>query len=98
MTNSVLEWHPGYLVTKADWWGQLVSDQSAAGTQKIDAAVALMMALGRAMTEHSNAGIDGFLSNPLVLQPGATDPEIEAEDMLSLAEYIAAAPKPSVMN
>ena len=35
--------------------------------QKIDAALAMMMALGRAMTEDSNAGIDDFLSNPLIL-------------------------------
>jgi hypothetical protein len=30
-------------------------------------AVAVMMALGRAMTEDDNAGINGFLSNPLVI-------------------------------
>jgi hypothetical protein len=35
--------------------------------QKIDAAVAVMMALGRAMTEDDNAGINGFLSNPLII-------------------------------
>jgi phage terminase large subunit-like protein len=35
--------------------------------QKIDAAVAVMMALGRAMTDDDNAGINGFLSNPLII-------------------------------
>jgi hypothetical protein len=43
------------------WTGQPVSDQ------KIDAAVAVMIALGRAMTEDNKAGVDDFLSNPLVL-------------------------------
>jgi len=34
--------------------------------KKIDAAVALMMATGRAMiAEDPNAGLDGFLSRPL---------------------------------
>jgi hypothetical protein len=36
--------------------------------QKIDAAVALMMAIGRAMVEDENqAGLEGFLSNLIVL-------------------------------
>lgn len=34
--------------------------------QKIDAAVALMMAIGCAMVEDQNAGLDGSLSNPLI--------------------------------
>jgi hypothetical protein len=34
--------------------------------QKINAAVALMMAMGRAMVEDENeAGLNGFLSNPI---------------------------------
>jgi hypothetical protein len=34
--------------------------------QKIDAAVALMMSIGRAMVEDEQAkGLDGFLSNPI---------------------------------
>ena len=34
--------------------------------QEIDAAIALMMAIGRAMTEDQNdKNLDGFLSNPL---------------------------------
>jgi hypothetical protein len=35
--------------------------------QKIDAAVALMMAVGRAMTEDTNEGdLDDFLRDPLI--------------------------------
>ena len=35
--------------------------------QKIDAAVALMMAMGRAMVEDEDAkGLEGFLTNPII--------------------------------
>jgi phage terminase large subunit-like protein len=34
--------------------------------QKIDAAVALMMAVGRAMSDDDQAGLDSFLTNPLM--------------------------------
>ena len=50
----------------ADRRGNLYSTKTRPD-QKIDAAVALMMALGRAMTEDDNAGIDDFLSNPLII-------------------------------
>jgi phage terminase large subunit-like protein len=49
-----------YVVGKADRRGNLYPMKSRPD-QKIDAAVALMMAVGRAMTEDQNAGLDGFL-------------------------------------
>jgi phage terminase large subunit-like protein len=66
MTNSGLEWCSGNLVTKADRRGNLYPTKQRPD-QKIDAAVAVMMALGRAMTEDTNGGIDEFLSNPLII-------------------------------
>ena len=54
------------MVGKADRRGNLYPTKRRS-EQKIDAAVAVMMALGRAMTEDNNASIDDFLSNPLVL-------------------------------
>jgi phage terminase large subunit-like protein len=50
MTNPVLEWRPGNLVTKADRPGNLYPTKQRP-KQKIDAAVAVTMAPGRAMTE-----------------------------------------------
>jgi phage terminase large subunit-like protein len=64
--NPVLEWCLGNVVGKADRRGNLYPTKQRPD-QKIDAAVAVMMALGRAMTEDENTGIDGFLSNPLIL-------------------------------
>ncbi len=64
--NPVLEWCLGNVVGKADRRGNLYPTKQRPD-QKIDAAVAVMMALGRAMTEDNNAGIDDFLANPLVL-------------------------------
>ena len=64
--NPVLEWWLGNVVGKTDRRGNMYPTKQRPD-QKIDAAVAVMMALGRAMTEDCNAGIDGFLSNPLVL-------------------------------
>jgi phage terminase large subunit-like protein len=63
--NPVLEWCLGNAVGKADRRGNLYPTKLRPD-QKIDAAVALMMAIGRAMSEEDpNAGLDGFLSNPL---------------------------------
>jgi phage terminase large subunit-like protein len=65
--NPVLEWCLGNVVGKADRRGNLYPTKQRTD-QKIDAAVALMMAIGRAMSEEDPiAGLDGFLSNPLVL-------------------------------
>ncbi len=64
--NPVQEWCLGNVAGKPDRRGNLYPTKQRPD-QKIDAAVALMMALGRAMTEDVNAGIDGFLLNPLVL-------------------------------
>jgi phage terminase large subunit-like protein len=63
--NPVLEWCISNVVGKLDRRGNYFPTKQRA-EQKIDAAVALMMAIGRAMTEDPNAGLDGFLSNPLV--------------------------------
>ena len=63
--NPVLQWCLGKVVGKADRRGNLYPTKQRPN-QKIDAAVAVMMALDRAMTEDNNAGIDGFLSNSLI--------------------------------
>jgi phage terminase large subunit-like protein len=63
--NPVLEWCLGNVVGKADRRGNLYPTKQRTD-QKIDAAVALMMAIGRAMSDEPDAGLDGFLSNPLV--------------------------------
>ena len=55
----------GYVVGKAERRGNLYPTKSRPD-QKIDAAVALMMAIGRAVVEDEHAkGLDGFLSNPI---------------------------------
>jgi len=55
------------VANKADRRGKLHPTKQPSD-QKIDAAVALMMAIGRAMSgEDSNAGLDGFLAKPLSL-------------------------------
>ena len=64
--NPVLEWCLGNVVGKADRRGNLYPTKSRPD-QKIDAAIALMMAVGRAMAEdESQAGLNGFLENPIV--------------------------------
>ena len=64
--NPVLEWCFGNVVGKANSRGNLYPTKQRSD-QKIDAAIALMMAIGRAMSdEDANAALDGFLSNPLV--------------------------------
>jgi phage terminase large subunit-like protein len=63
--NPILTWCIGNVVGKADRRGNLYPTKSRPD-QKIDAAVALMMAIGRAMVEDERAkGLDGFLSNPI---------------------------------
>jgi phage terminase large subunit-like protein len=63
--NPVLTWCIGNVVGKADRRGNLYPTKSRPD-QKIDAAVALIMAVGRAMVEDEQAkGLDGFLANPI---------------------------------
>ena len=58
--NSVLEWCLGNVVRKADRRGNLYP-ANLRPDQKIDAAAAVMMALGRAMVEDEEAnGLEGF--------------------------------------
>ena len=65
--NPVLEWCLGNVVGKADRRGNLYPTKQRPD-QKIDAAVALMMAIGRAMTEDENArGLGSFLSDPIFI-------------------------------
>jgi phage terminase large subunit-like protein len=57
----------GNVVGKVDRRGNLYPSKQRPG-QKIDAALALMMAVGRAMSEEDpKAGLDGFLSHPLLI-------------------------------
>jgi phage terminase large subunit-like protein len=61
--NPMLEWCLGNVVGKADRRGNLYPTKQRP-EQKIDAAVALMMALGRAMIEDENArGLGSFLTD-----------------------------------
>ena len=63
--NPVLTSCIGNVVGKADRRGNLYPTKSRPD-QKIYAAVALMMAIGRAMVEDENqAGLNGFLANPI---------------------------------
>jgi hypothetical protein len=67
-TCSAAAWRRGCLanvVGKADRRGNLYPTKQRP-EQKIDAAVALMMAMGRAMIEDEDAkGLEGFLTNPI---------------------------------
>ena len=63
--NPVLQWCLSNVVGKPDRRGNLYPTKFRP-EQKIDAAIALMMTIGRAMTEDQNSrNLDGFLSNPL---------------------------------
>jgi phage terminase large subunit-like protein len=63
--NPVLTWCIGNVVGRANRRGNLYPTKSRLD-QKTDAAVALMMAVGRAMVEDEQSkGLDGFLSNPI---------------------------------
>ena len=63
--NPVQEWCLGNVAGKPDRRGNLYPTKQRPD-QKIDAAVALMMALGRAMVEDEEAkGLEGFLDNPI---------------------------------
>jgi phage terminase large subunit-like protein len=65
--NPVLEWCVGNVVGKADRRGNLYPTKTRPD-QKIDAAIAMMMAIGRAMTDDEDArGLQGFLANPIFL-------------------------------
>jgi phage terminase large subunit-like protein len=67
MTATVLALCIGNVVGKADRRGNLYPTKQRA-EQKIDAAVAVMMAVGRAMSEQGDdAGLDAFLAGPIVL-------------------------------
>jgi phage terminase large subunit-like protein len=64
----LLEGCLGNVVGKADRRGNLYPTKQRL-EQKIDAAVALMMAVGRAMSEGSDdAGLDAFLAGQIVLR------------------------------
>jgi phage terminase large subunit-like protein len=64
--NPMLEWCLANVVGKANRRGNLYPTKQRP-EQKIDAAVALMMAMGRAMTEDEDAkGLNEFLSNPIM--------------------------------
>jgi phage terminase large subunit-like protein len=63
--NPVLEWCVGNVVGKEDRRGNLYPTKQRP-EQKIDAAIALMMAIGRAMGKDENAGLEGFLASPVV--------------------------------
>ena len=61
----VLEWCLGKVVGKASRRGNLYPTKQHPD-EKIHAAVALTMALGRAMVEYGEAkGLEGFLDNPI---------------------------------
>ena len=63
--NPVLEWCLGNVVGRADRRGNLYPTKQRSD-QKIDAAVALMMAIGRAMSEEdADKNLSSFLSRPL---------------------------------
>ena len=63
--QSSAYWVHRQCVGKADRCGNLYSTKSRLD-QKIDAAVALMMAIGRSMLEDENqAGLKRFLSDPI---------------------------------
>jgi hypothetical protein len=62
--NPVLEWCVGNVVGKPDRRGNLYPAKQRP-EQGLDAAVALMMAVGRAMTEDSEPDVGEFFRNPL---------------------------------
>ena len=65
--DPVLEWCMGNVVGKPDRRGNLYPAKQRP-EQKIDAAVALMMAIGRAMTaDDRQADIDDFFRNPVMV-------------------------------
>ena len=64
--DPVLEWCVGNVVGKPDRRGNLYPAKQRP-EQKIDAAAALMMAVGRAMAEDTNeCNLEGFLRNPVI--------------------------------
>ncbi len=64
--NPVLEWCLGNVVGRPDRRGSLYPAKQRP-EQKINAAVALMTAVGRAMAEDASEGdLEGFLRNPVI--------------------------------
>ena len=64
--NPVLERCPGNVVGRPDRRGNLYPTNERP-EQKIDAAVALMMAVGRAMAEDAGEGdLEDFLRDPVI--------------------------------
>ena len=64
--DPVLEWCVGNVVGRPDRRGNLYPAKQRP-EQKIDAAVALMMAVGRAMAEDAGEGdLEDFLRNPVI--------------------------------
>ncbi len=64
--NPVLGRCPGNVVGRPDRRGNLYPAKQRP-EQKIDAAVALMMAVGRAMAEDTDeSGLEDFLRNPVI--------------------------------
>jgi phage terminase large subunit-like protein len=64
--NPVLEWCVGNVVGKPDRRGNLHPAKQRQ-EQKIDATVALMMAVGRAMAEDAGEGdLEDFLRDPVI--------------------------------
>lgn len=62
----MLDWCLGNVAGKPDWRGNLYPAKQRP-EQKIDAAVALMMAVGHAMAEDAGgtADLDAFLADPV---------------------------------
>ena len=64
--SPVLEWCVGNVVGRPDRRGDLYPAKQRP-EQKIDAAVALMMAIGRAMAKDASEGdLEDFLRNPVI--------------------------------
>ena len=64
--DPVLEWCVGNVVGRPDRRGNLYP-ATQRPEQKIDAAAALMMAVGRAMAEETSEGdLEDFLRNPVI--------------------------------
>ncbi len=79
--NPVLAWCIGNVVGQEDRRGNLFPTKQRDG--KIDAAVALLMAIGRAQASEANGAEDitAFLLNPAVVLAGPPHPPREAGSM-----------------
>jgi phage terminase large subunit-like protein len=64
--NEVLTWMAASMMSLTDRNENLMpSKKHSVG--RIDGMSALIMAIGRSMAEDPNAGLDGFLSDPIAL-------------------------------